>query len=285
MQLSPQTLEKLIRLIRQWTGLALTPDKEYLIRHRLAPVVRSCGFSGYDELLLRLQAADATRIQDAVVEAITTKETSFFRDPWLFDALLRHVLPDLVARHKHLQGALRTVRICSAGASTGQEAYSLAMLVQEFQDSRTADSKDVPFNITAFDISAEAIDAAKIGLYSESEINRGLSESRLRKFLRPEGIGYRMTEALRRLIQFRTFNLLRPLSALGTFDLILCRNVLIYFDPATRTQVCQSFAAALRDGGWLALGSAESLYESGAHFDPVRLGRALLYRKSTPKTA
>ena len=285
MQLSPQTLEKLIRLIRQWTGLALSPDKEYLIRHRLAPVVRSCGFGGYDELLLRLQAADATRIQDAVVEAITTKETSFFRDPWLFDALLRNVLPDLVARHKHLQGALRPIRICSAGASTGQEAYSLAMLVQEFADSSPADSRDIPFNITAFDISAEAIDAAKIGLYSKSETSRGLSEPRLRRFLQPEGIGYRMTDALRRLIQFRTFNLLRPLSALGSFDLILCRNVLIYFDPATRTQVCQSLAAALRDGGWLALGSAESLYEAGTHFDSVRLERALLYRRSAPRTA
>jgi chemotaxis protein methyltransferase CheR len=280
MQLSPQTREKLIQLIREWTGLSLGPDKEYLIRHRLAPVVRSCGFSGYDQLLLRLGAGDAARLQDAVIEAITTKETSFFRDSWLFDTLLRHVLTDLALRHRQAQGPLRTIRICSAGASTGQEAYSLAILVREFLDSAPPESQDFQFNVTAFDISAEAIESAKIGLYSRSEIERGLSDPRMRRFLQREGDGWRVIEPLRRLIQFRTFNLLRPLVTLGAFDLILCRNVLIYFDPATRTKVCKSISAALRDGGWLALGSAENLYETGSQLEPVRLDRALLYRKS-----
>src|SRR4051812_22448739 len=204
MQLSPQALEKLIQLIRQWTGLALGPDKEYLIRHRIAPVVRSLGFTGYDELLLRLQAGDTTRIREAVIEAITTKETSFFRDAWLFDALLRHVFPDVAERRRHAQGALRTIRICSAGASTGQEAHSLAMLVHEFLDSSARESRDHDFSITAFDISGEAIDAAKLGLYSRTEIERGLSEPRLHRFLKREGDGWRIIEPVRRLVQFRT---------------------------------------------------------------------------------
>jgi chemotaxis protein methyltransferase CheR len=279
MQLSPQTLQKLTRLIQQWTGLALGPDKEYLIRHRLAPVVRSCGFGGYDELLLRLQAGDAPRIQDAVIEAITTKETSFFRDPWLFETLLRHVVPEVASRRKHAHGALRTIRICSAGASTGQEAYSLAILVREFLDSARQELGDSDFNITALDISGEAIDAAKTGLYSKMEVDRGLSESRLQRFFQRQGDGFRVIEPLRRLVQFRTFNLLRPPSELGPFDLVLCRNVLIYFDPATRAQVCRTLCGTLREGGWLAVGSAESLHETGVRLESVKLDRALLYRK------
>ena len=279
MQLSPQTLQKLTRLIQQWTGLALGPDKEYLIRHRLAPVVRGCGFGGYDELLLRLQAGDANRIQDAVIEAITTKETSFFRDPWLFDTLLRHVIPEVADRRKRDQGSFRTIRICSAGTSTGQEAYSLAMLVREFLDSALGKLAEADFNITALDISGEAIDAAKMGVYSRMEIERGLSESRLQRFFQPQGDGFRVIEPLRRRVQFRTFNLLRSTAELGAFDLILCRNVLIYFDPATRGQVCRALCTALREGGWLAVGSAESLYETGIELDPIKLDRALLYRK------
>ncbi|HEX4792924.1 MAG TPA: protein-glutamate O-methyltransferase CheR [Humisphaera sp.] len=283
MQLSPEALTKLIQLIRQWTGLMLGPDKAYLIRHRLAPVVRSCGFAGYDELLLRLQGGGATRIQEAVVEAITTKETSFFRDPWLFDALVQQVLPELAHRRKGAQGALRTMRICSAGASTGQEAYSLAIAVREFLDSPSQTLTANDFSITAVDISAAAIDAAKIGLYSKQEVARGLSESRLRRFFKPEGDAWQADESLRRLVQFRTFNLLRPLTELSAFDLIFCRNVLIYFDEATRTHVCQGLCRALREGGWLALGSAESLQCAGVEMDSMKFGRAFLYRKSAAK--
>jgi chemotaxis protein methyltransferase CheR len=269
----------LLRLIQQWTGLALGPDKEYLIRHRLAPVVRSCGFCGYDELVLRLEAGNAVRIQDAVIEAITTKETSFFRDPWLFEALFRHVIPEVVSRRKNALGSLRTIRICSAGASTGQEAWSLAILVREFLDSARSELSDGDFNITALDISGEAVDAAKTGLYSRLEIERGLSELRLQRFFQRQGDGFRVIEPLRKLVQFRTFNLLRPISELGVFDLVLCRNVLIYFDPATRVQVCRGLCSSLREGGWLAVGSAESLHDIGGGMESVKLGRALIYRK------
>jgi chemotaxis protein methyltransferase CheR len=280
MQLSPQTLAELTRLIRQWTGLALGPDKEYLIRHRLAPVIRSCGFGGYDELLLRLQSDAATRLRDAVVEAITTKETSFFRDAWLFEALLGQVLPDLARRFKAGKSPMRPIRICSAGTSTGQEAYSLAILVHEFLDSARREPKNYDFNITAVDISAEAIDAAKTGLYSVHEVERGLSESRLQRFFQRHGEGWQVIEPVRRLVQFRTFNLLRPAAELGALDLILCRNVLIYFDEPTRAQVCRGLRGALRDGGWLAVGSAESLHGIGVDLDPVKFGRAMIYHNS-----
>jgi chemotaxis protein methyltransferase CheR len=282
MQLSHDTFKELIRLIQLWTGLALGPDKAYLIRHRLAPVVRSCGFGGFDDLLLRLQGGGATRMRDAVVEAITTKETSFFRDPWLFDALSRHALPELARSLKRPDRADPRIRIWSAGTSTGQEVYSLAMIVREYLDSPKRELNEGHFTILASDISGEAIDAARTGLYSKVEVERGLAKSRLRRYLRPHGHGWSVDEPLRRLVQFRTFNLLRPAAELGTFDLILCRNVLIYFDEATREKVGRSLGGALREGGWLALGSAESLYGAGDGLESVKFGRAFLYRKSGP---
>ena len=279
MQLSPQTLQEFIRLIRQWTGLALSADKDYLIRHRLAPVVRSCGFSTYEELLLRLQAPGCSHIQDAVVEAITTKETSFFRDEWFFDALFKSVLPE-IARHAGRRAVSPRIRICSAGTSTGQEAYSIAMLVREFLDAGFCDFDPSDVGIVGIDISAEAIEVAKAGLYSEIEINRGLSAARIRRHFQRQGDGWVVGEPLRKLVQFLSANLLRPLTGLGAFDLILCRNVLIYFDEATRASVSRNLHAALRDHGWLALGSAESLQGTGNPFELMKFGRAFLYRKS-----
>jgi chemotaxis protein methyltransferase CheR len=174
------------------------------------------------------------------------------------------------------------VRIWSAGTSTGQEAYSLAMIVREYlgsPDARPRKLNDGDFAIVACDISGEAIDAAKTGLYSQLEVERGLTETRMRRYLQRHGDGWTVGEQLRRLVQFRTFNLLRSPAELGTFDLILCRNVLIYFDEATRAQVCRNICGALRAGGWLAIGSAESLYGTAQALEQTRFGRAFLYRK------
>jgi len=280
MHLSPETLTQLTALIRQWTGLALGSDKAYLIRHRLAPVVRSCGFAGFDDLLLRLQATSAgsSKLQDAVVEAITTKETSFFRDPWLFDALLQNVLPELV---RQAVSSRRRVRIWSAGTSTGQEAYSLAIIVREFLygSTRPNEFRDADISLLASDISGEAIDVARTGLFSQSEVAKGLSEARQRRFLAHNGDARLMNESLRKLVQFRVANLLRPSPEPGPFDLILCRNVLIYFDEPTRASVCRSLHSALRGGGWLVIGSAESLYGMSEGWEAVKFGRAFVYRK------
>jgi len=276
MHLSPETLKEFTQLIHQWSGLSLGPDKGYLIRHRLAPVVRSCGFDGFDDLLLRLKGGGATRIQEAVVEAITTKETSFFRDEWLFGSLLNHVLPEIVKSRAGNQ----KIRIWSAGTSTGQEAYSIAMVVRELLDTASRGLTENDIAIVASDISGEAIDAAKTGVYSKAEVDRGLAEPRLSRFLTRQGDGWKVNEQLRRLVQFRTFNLLRPAGELGVFDLVLCRNVLIYFDEPTRAQVCRSLHGAIREGGWLTVGSAESLYGMSGGFASVKFGRAFVYRKT-----
>lgn len=280
MQLSPETLHELIRLIRQWTGLALTADKEYLIRHRLAPVVRSCGFSGYEQLLLRMQAPNCSHIRSAVIEAITTKETFFFRDEWLFDALLKSVLPEIARQARQHPSLSPRIRICSAGTSTGQEAYSLAILTHEFLHSGIENLRESDFSIVGIDISAEAIEIAKTGLYSEAEVNRGLSPARRRQYFQRHGDAWLARDSLRKLIQFQVANLIRPISGLGVFDLILCRNVLIYFDEPTRAAVTRNLHSSLRERGWLALGSAESLPAGANGFDAVKFGRAFLYRKS-----
>jgi chemotaxis protein methyltransferase CheR len=281
MQLSPQTLAQLTQLIRQWTGLALGPEKSYLLRHRLAPIVRSCGLESFDDLLLRLQAGrGATKLQEAVVEAITTKETSFFRDDWLFEALRGELLPDVARQSIQANGSRRRIRIWSAGTSTGQEAYSLAMVVHEFLDAAPHGLRASDVSILATDISGEAIDIARTGLYSQSEVAKGLSEARLRRFFTRHGAAWMAQESLRTILQFRTCNLLRPALEGAPLDLVLCRNVLIYFDEPTRVGVCRGLRDVLRPGGWLALGSAESLYGMGAGWEPVKFGRAFVYRKT-----
>lgn len=278
MELSNKTLLELTKLIHGWSGLALSGDKAYLVRHRLAPLVRSQGLESFDDFLLKLQAKGATHLHDAVIEAITTKETSFFRDAWLFDALLQRVLPELASALQHGGGRHR-VRIWSAGTSTGQEAYSLAMLVRELIDGSRGSLHDHQFNILASDISSEAIESAKVGSYSKADVGRGLSESRLRRHLTRRGDRLLVNDSLRPLVQFRKFNLLHPPAELGAFDLVLCRNVLIYFDEPTRARVCRHVHRTLNAGGWLALGSAESLYGIDSDLKPIRLGRAVLYHK------
>lgn len=272
MHLSPDTLQALIGLIRQWTGLSLTADKDYLVHHRLAPVVRSCGFDSYEQLLLRLQGG-APRIQEAVVEAITTKETSFFRDEWLFDTIGQSVLPQL----KALNAAPRRVRLLSAGSSTGQEAYSLAMLVREFLD-LNRDLAEADFSVVGIDISGEAVDAARAGVYTQGEVQRGLSEARLRRHFRREGPGWVVGDPLKKLVQFRTWNLLQPLADLGVFDLVLCRNVLIYFDDRRVKQVVGQLASMLEPDGALVVGVSESLLRFGTELRCEELRGSFFYR-------
>ena len=207
MELSNQTLLELTKLIHRWSGLALSGDKAYLVRHRLAPLVRSNGLAGFDELLKRLQSKGGSHLHDAVVEAITTKETSFFRDPWLFDALLQQVLPKLASALRRAGGRHR-IRIWSAGTSAGQEAYSLAMLVRELIDGSRGTLQDHQFSILASDISSTAIETAKTGSYSGDEVERGLSESRQRRYLSRQDDRWLISDSLRPLVQFRKFNLL-----------------------------------------------------------------------------
>ncbi len=281
MQLSDETSQRLSELIHRLCGLVLGPNKSYLIRHRLEPLVRREGLASFEQFLDRLQSRGGARLHAPIIEAITTKETSFFRDPAFFEALQRVVLPECVARLKHRAGHRHRIRIWSAACSTGQEPYSVAMLIRELNaaDPEFGD-RDGAFTILASDISTEALESAKTGRFSRSEVERGLPEKMRAAHFRPVGREWEVTEPIRRLVQFQQFDLLQSPTRLGAFDLILCRNLLIYFDEATRRRVCDSFHAILQSGGWLAVGAAESLHGMDSRFETVKVGRALLYRKA-----
>ncbi|HKI34146.1 MAG TPA: protein-glutamate O-methyltransferase CheR [Gemmataceae bacterium] len=273
MDLPRPVFDELRRLIQGLCGVTLSEDKAYLIRHRLEPVVRDCGLSGFEELARRLREPGGAALQDVVVEAITTGETAFFRDGHPFETFRRHVLPDLLARR-------RRVRLWCAGAATGQEAYSFAVIVAEFiEASGGRGVGEGTFSILATDVSARALAIARAGEYTRQETARGLSAAQLARHFERRGERWAVREPVRRLVEFHRANLVQPFSALGTFDAIFCRNVLIYFDDDTRRRVVAQMRAALADGGWLLLGSAETLYGIVDGFESVRLGDTLLYRR------
>ncbi len=278
MHLSRAAFEDLRRSIHRLCGLVVSDDKEYLIRDRLQPLIEDRGWTGFGELRDRLQRGSDPRLVEAVIDAMTTQETSFFRDPHVFDALAKDVLPSLATSAKKSRSP---IRIWSAGVSTGQEAYSLAMLAHEFAPGWCdADGRCTDCSMLATDISLSALRAAQAGVYGQREIMRGLDTARRDRYFEKQGTQFRARQAIQRPIEFRRVNMIEPLAALGPFDLICCRNVLIYFDEPTRRRICQQLYSMLTAGGWLLLGAAENLYGTSRDFISVRLGEALVYRKS-----
>jgi chemotaxis protein methyltransferase CheR len=284
MELTQAAFDDLRRSIHRLCGIVLNDDKEYLIRHRLEPVARRCGCRDFDEFRAKLAGSEVARLQEAIIEAITTQETAFFRDRHPFDALRQQILPELVRNRNSLAPTTRRpIRIWCAGAATGQEAYSLAILIHELAaGARFGGPQPENFSILATDISAEALAVAKAGVYQARQIQRGLTASQIHKYFEHCGDHWVARPMLRKLVEFRRVNLIQPFSSLGVFDVILCRNVLIYFDEATRRTICSQFQAMLAEKGWLLLGSAENLYGVSDQFTSVRFGATLVYRKLPP---
>jgi chemotaxis protein methyltransferase CheR len=282
MELSPSTFDDLRRLIHRISGIVISDDKEYLIRHRLEPLVQSSGCRSFDEFKEKLSSPVEMQLQEAIIEAITTQETSFFRDSHPFEALRRHVLPELIrtAHAAKIKTGLSRIRIWCSGVATGQEAYSLAFLISEYLDMhREASMGEREFSIVATDISAKALATAAAGKYERREVERGLTPNQVQRFFDQQGDHWVVRSALRQMLEFRRLNLVQTVAHLGAFDAILCRNVLIYFDEATRRRLCEQFHEMLPEGGWLILGSAENLYGINAKFQSLRFGDTLLFRK------
>lgn len=281
MELTRAAFDDLRRSIHRLCGIVLSDDKEYLVRHRLEPVVRQCGCRSFDELRAKLSGGEAIQLQEAIIEAITTQETAFFRDRHPFDALRQQILPEL-ARSQHVTAGptRRPVRIWCAAAATGQEPYSLAILIHELAGVwQPSGPRPEDFSIVATDISAKALAAAKAAAYEQRQVDRGLTASQIHKYFERCGDRWVARPTLRKLVEFRRLNLVQPFGGLGVFEVILCRNVLIYFDDSTRRKICDQFHAMLADGGWLLLGSAENLYGISDRFTSVRFGDTLVYRK------
>ena len=251
--------DEVAALVKARSGLALGPEKLYLVDTRLAATTRRLGLQDFAGLIPQLRVDRA--LQDEVVEALTTNETLFFRDSKPFDHLRAQSLPRLHAERP----AGAKLRIWSAAASTGQEAYSLAMLVSEM--SPALHGRGV--QILGTDIARLPLARAREGLYSQFEVQRGLPARMLIKYFTKEGEGWRLIKPIRDMAEFRDWNLLHDPSPLGRFDIVFCRNVLIYFDLPTKAHVLDLIASRLAPGGLLYLGGAETINGLGTFFRPL----------------
>jgi chemotaxis protein methyltransferase CheR len=249
--MQPNDYETLSQIVKKQSGLVLTPDKVYLLESRLLPVARKWNLTSVAQLAesIRLRPNPA-QIRD-VTEAMTTNESFFFRDTKPFDLFRDTMLPALL----QARAIKRRIRIWSAASSSGQEAYSIAMLLKE----RGAELSGWTFEIVGTDLSTEMVERSKSGIYTAFEAQRGMPARLLVKYFARSGDKWQISDDLRKMVNFRQFNLLTDLSVLGTFDIVFCRNVLIYFDLPTKTSVLAAVAKQMTDDGYLVLGAAETV--------------------------
>jgi chemotaxis protein methyltransferase CheR len=282
MDLSPAEFAQLRGLVHRLCGLALTEEKTYLLRHRLGPVARAAGCPSFAAFLARLAGPDAAALRAPIIEAVTTKETAFFRDRHPFDTFRRVLLPRLGAlvRRRRAERRLARARTWCAGVATGQEAYSIAMLIDDYLAAEgRVDPGPGDFPVLATDISARVLEVARAGRYSDREVRRGVTAPWVGRYFRQAERGWVVDARLRERIEFRQGNLLDPFNGLAPVDVIFCRNVLIYFDEAARRHTCERFADLLPPGGLLVLGAVENLYGISSRFIAERLGPTLVYRR------
>jgi len=237
--------------LKRRSGLVLSADKEYLLESRLLPVARKAGFDRLGALVDALKGENAEALMTAVVEAMTTNESFFFRDKMPFENFRTIMLPVLQAVRRHS----RAIRIWCAAASTGQEPYSLAMALSETNGALAG----WRIEVIATDISNAVLEKARQGLYSQFEVQRGLPIQLLIKYFSQNGEMWQIAPEIRAMVRYRQLNLLSDFSELGKFDLIFCRNVLIYFDQETKVDVLDRLADVIADDGYLVLGAAETV--------------------------
>ncbi|HZB70413.1 MAG TPA: protein-glutamate O-methyltransferase CheR [Sphingomicrobium sp.] len=251
MQVSDSSSRILASLLEARTGQQLTMSRRWRIETALSALLRERGIASLDELITILVMGREPSLSNQVVEALLNNETYFFRDRTPFDLLSRHALPALAKRRE----SSRTIRIWSAGCSTGQEAYSLAMLFAEDQ----AAWQGWTIDILASDVSSSVIDRARTGVYSQFEVQRGLGINQTIRWFEECESGWRAVEALRKPVRFQVHNLLEPPPHPGNFDIVLCRNVLLYLNAEKRTLAFERLASAMAPDGWLMLGAGETV--------------------------
>jgi chemotaxis protein methyltransferase CheR len=249
------------RMLLDRSGLNLTEDKDYLLTSRLAPLVRDEGLADLDRLFAVTRADPFGRVAQKCIDALATHESFFFRDATPFDQLRDVLLPRLIATRRDT----RRLRIWSAACSSGQEPYSLAMLLME----ERSQMPDWRLEIVATDMSEPILERARTATYSEFEVNRGLSPTRRDRWMQPDPRGWRIAAEVRSMVSFQRHNLLDGMSGMGRFDLIFCRNVLIYFDQDRKASCLRQIACGLELDGALVLGSAETVVGLDSPFVPM----------------
>ena len=248
-------------------GIVLEEDKHYLFESRLTPIVRQLGLGSINDLCALIQATRESEVGRRVVEAMTTNETYFFRDPAHYEAIRTVLLPRL----KEARRDTRKLRFWSAAASTGQEAYSLAMLLLDDAFG------DWNIQILGTDFSSQVLERARSGKYHQIEVNRGLPAALLVRHFRRSGVDWQLSEQVRRMARFETIDLRKSMRALGPFDLVFCRNVLIYFDAGTRKEILKELHGTLFRGGWLLLGGAETAFGVEQWFERQTVRSSTVY--------
>ncbi len=275
--MTPAEYDFLRQYLKTRSGLVLSNEKQYLIESRLLPVARRTGLDSIGALVAKLRDGRDGPLGEAVVEAMTTNESFFFRDKVPFDHLTQVMLPDMLEK----RAAKRQIRIWCAAASTGQEPYSIAMCLKEMA-SRFSGWR---IEIVGTDISNEVLDRARAGTYTQFEVQRGLPITHLLKYFTQNGDTWTISSDLRGMVQYRKFNLLESFASLGTFDIVFCRNVLIYFDQPTKADILARTAKVTAPDGYLVLGAAETVVGLTEAFKPVADRRGLYAPNAAPAAA
>jgi len=266
----PEDLDFIRRLVRERSAIVIDPGKEYLVEARLNPLVEAEALGSIEELIRRLRENRFCSLTEQVVEAMITTETRFFRDRHPFETLREVILPEVIERRR---GAKR-IDIWCAASSSGQEPYSICMVLREhFPELSTWDVR-----VLASDLSKAMVERARDGVFSQLEVNRGLPAEMLEKYFEKEAGTWRVSSELREMLTLEQINLAGDWGSLPHFDIVLLRNVLVYFDAATKHDIMRRVRAQLRPGGVMFLGGSETTISIDDDFERVRQGRSWVYR-------
>ena len=266
--IQPDSYRFLQDYVYRESGIVLDADKHYLLEARLNPIVHQMRLSSVNDLCALLRGASDGPLRQQVVDAMTTNETYFFRDPAQYDVLKTTVLPALAAERRDT----RRMSFWSAASSSGQEAYSLAMLLLEMG------LGDWNIRILGTDLSARMLQRSCDGKYLQIEVNRGLPAQYLVKYFRRSGLEWQLKDEVRRMVRFESFDLRKSMGALGPFDIVFCRNVLIYFDVESKRRILREIQGTLFKGGYLLLGGSETTLNLDDRFERRIFGQTVFYQ-------
>lgn len=268
--MNPSDFDYVRGFVRDYAAIVLEPGKEYLVESRLHTLARKEGFPCLEDLIQQLRSRPQNGLHRKVVDAMTTNETSFFRDIHPFEALRQSILPALMAR----RGVEKQVNFWCGAASTGQEVYSVLMLIHEYLPQLLT----WDFKFIATDLCGEVLARARAGLYNQLEVNRGLPARFLVKYFTPHGLEWEVRPELRRRVEFRELNLVKEWVGLPPLDIVFLRNVLIYFDVETKKSILAKIRGLLRPGGLLLLGGAETTFNLDDNFERTVFDKTTCYR-------
>jgi chemotaxis protein methyltransferase CheR len=274
-KIAPAELKLISQYIQSITGIYLDQSKAYLFETRLGAIAETYGCKSYQELHQKSRQDPSKKIEKEIIDAITTNETLFFRDKGPFELLQHKILPEVIDVRSSPSSMKTRIKIWSAASSTGQELYSVAMVIKEL----LGDASNYAFTLLGTDISDAAIAQASYGKYNRFEIERGLDKKYLQKYFTLFGDSWKIKDEIRAMVNFKKLNLMQPFTSLGKFDIIFCRNVAIYFTLEDRKTLFDKLADSLADDGYLIIGSTESLTGVCPRFVPKRHLRSIFYQK------